>query len=393
MRKYWIPSLIFILAAVTPDLSARVPTLALPPDQRPAPPASTAAQPLLPQSFAGWEAPDGSKPFTDPAQADQANAAALKEYGFSDGLANTYTRDGEKLTIKALRFVDGSGAYGAYSYYRQSNWPKEEVGTGGASFHNRVMFWVGNIVIDAQFPHISAMSGSELRELAATLPVPAGNKALAPPILSNLPHTDPSMRPDGQSTHYALGPASYTGSGGVLPANLVGFDHGAETATATYKLRSGPATLTVINYPTPQMAASEEKAISAYIKSGVPPGGTQDHLSKALQESNPASIEVRRSGPLVAIVSGDAITDEAHKLVTSVHYQADTANLPGTGSNEAQKTAQLIIGIITLVVVMFCAALGVALFLGGGRAAYRFARGKPLSSMHDAEFTSLDLRE
>jgi hypothetical protein len=46
-----------------------------------------------------------------------------------------------------------------------------------------------------------------------------------------------------------------------------------------------------------------------------------------------------------------------------------------------------------LVVVMFAAAVGVALFLGGGRAAYRFLRGKPLSSVHDAEFTSLDLRE
>ena len=41
--------------------------------------------------------------------------------------------------------------------------------------------------------------------------------------------------------------------------SLVGFEHGAETATATYKLRSGPATLTVINYPTPQMAAAAGK--------------------------------------------------------------------------------------------------------------------------------------
>ena len=387
MRKFWIAPFLITIAFWTPGLLAKTLVRPLPLVKEP-----LHAGSLLPSSFSGWEGAPGAKSTTDPAEVDAANAAALKEYGFNEGMVDTYTRDGETLTIKALRFEDASGAYGAYSFYRQSNWPKEDVGTGGASYHNRVLFWVGNVVIDATFSQISAMSGSELRDLASMLPVPAGNKALAPPILASLPHTDPLMRPDGQSTHYALGPAGYAGSGGVLPAGIVGFDRGAETATATYKLRSGPATLTIIDYPTPQMAAAQEKVISAYIAQGKGPGAKQP-FTKALQDSNQAAIEVRRSGPLVALVTGDAITDEAHKLVTSVHYEANTANLPGTGSNEVQKTAQLIIGIISLVVVMFLAALGVALFLGGGRAAYRFARGKPLSSMHDAEFTSLDLRE
>jgi hypothetical protein len=234
------------------------------------------------------------------------------------------------------------------------------------------------------------MSGSELRELASTLPVPSGNKSMPPPILFNLPQKDL----DGQTTHYALGEAGYVGSDpakdavGVLPPQLVGFDRGAESATATYKLRSGPAVLTVINYPTPQMAAAQEKAIVAYLKAGNSP---QRPWTKALQDSNPAAIEARRSGPLVVVVSGDAITDEAHKLLTSVHYEADTASLPGPGSNDVQKTAQLLLGIVTLVVVMFVAALILALFLGGGRAAYRYARGKPLSSVHDEEFIRLDL--
>jgi hypothetical protein len=32
-------------------------------------------------------------------------------------------------------------------------------------------------------------------------------------------------------------------------------------------------------------------------------------------------------------------------------------------------------------------------FLGGGRALYRIARGKPASSVYDVEFISLNLRE
>jgi hypothetical protein len=347
---------------------------------------------LLPASFSGWQTGSASKPVTDPSQADAANAAALREYGFTDALLNDYTRDGETLKVRALRFVDASGAYGAYSFYRQTGWPKEQVGTGAASDNNRVLFWIGNVVIDSQFSHISAMSGSELRELAAALPVPPGNKSLAPPILASLPQKDM----DGQSTHYALGPAGYTGPSGsanpegVLPPGLVGFDRGAETATAAYKLQSGPAMLTIINYPTPQMAEAQEKAIAAYLKAG---NSAQHPFTKPLQDSNPTALEVRRSGPLVAVVSGDPIADDAHKLLASVHYEANISSLPGQQNNEIQKTAKLIVAIITLVVVMFVAALLLAIFLGGGRALYRHLRGKPVSSVFDEEFIRIDLSD
>src|SRR6476646_8988319 len=118
-----------------------------------------------------------------------------------------------------------------------------------------MLFWKGDVMMDATFSHVGPMSGSELRELANQIPMPMGNKSLAPPILSSLPRG----ALDGQSTHYAVGPASYSGSGGVLPAYLVGFDRGAEAVTASYSLRSNPAVLTLIDYPTPQMAAAQEQ--------------------------------------------------------------------------------------------------------------------------------------
>ena len=381
----------FILFLTVAIASSAAPQAAAPAKQPAAQPAKTISAakpdvPLLPDSFAGWEATSSAKPVTDPAQADTANAAALKEYGFTDALLSDYTRSSDTLKLKAFRFVDASGAYGAYSFYRHSGWPKAEIGAGAASDNNRVLFWVGNIVVDAEFSHISPMSGSELRELARTLPVPAGNKSLAPPILYNLPQKNM----DAQTTHYALGPAGYAGSGGVLPPELVGFDRGAEAVTATYNLGSGPATLTVINYPTPQMAAAQEKTISAYLKAGNSP---QHPFTKPLLDSNPTVLEARRSGPLVAVVSGDPIQDDSRRLIGLVHYEADMSAIPGGGDTEVQKTAKLVIAIITLVVVMFVAALMLAGFLGGGRALYRFLRGKPLSSVYDEEFTRLDLSD
>ena len=341
---------------------------------------------LLPDSFAGWVAADAPKTVSDAAQADQANAEALKEYDFTDGSLANYKRSGETLSLRALRFHDASGAYGAYSFYRQNGWPKEEIGAGATSNHNRVLFWVGNTVVDANFSRIGPMSGAELRELAGQLPLPDGTRAMAPPILSELPKD--SLDP--QTTHYALGPAGYTGAGGVLPPELVGFDRGAEAVTANYSLRSNPATLTLIDYPTPQMAAAQESKIRAYIKAG---SQALPAWPKPLVDSDQASLEVRRSGPLVAIVSGDAIPEESHKLLATVHYESDITSIPPPTESEVAKTGRLLIGIVTLVIIGASAAILLGFFLGGGRALYRIARGKPVSSVYDMEFIHLDLRE
>jgi len=47
----------------------------------------------------------------------------------------------------------------------------------------------------------------------------------------------------------------------VLPPELVSFDRGAEAVTANYHATLGTATLTIIDYPTPQMAAAQEMKI------------------------------------------------------------------------------------------------------------------------------------
>ncbi len=341
---------------------------------------------VLPDAFDGWETAEPSKSITDPAQVDPANAAALKEYGFNAAIVANYKREGETLSLRALRFDDASGAYGAYSYYRQNGWPKEQIGTGAASDNNRVVFWVGTTVVDASFSHVGPMSAGELREIARQLPAASGNRAILPPILASLPQS----RIDPQTTHYAVGPASYAGSGGVLPSSLVDFDKGAETVTASYSLSSGPATLTLIDYPTPQMAHAKVDAIRAYLKAG---NQAQPPWPKPLTDSDRASLEVRDSGPLVAIVSGDAIPDESHRLLELVHYEADVTAIPQPVESEIAKTGKLLLGITVISVVGGSAAILLGGFLGGGRALYRVARGKPASSVFDEEFIHLDLRD
>lgn len=349
-----------------------------------APIVNPAPAPLLAQEFAGWVQSAAPQIAADAVQADAANAAALKEYGFTSGETASYKRGDDTLQLRALRFGDTSGAYGAYSYYRQSGWPKEEIGSGAASDHNRVIFWLGTTVVDANFSRIGPMSGAELREVASHLPLAEGNKGVTPPVLSYMPKA--SL--DGQTSHYALGPAGYAGSGGVLPAGLIGFDEGAESVTANYSLRSGPATLTVIDYPTPQMAAAAESKVRGYIKAG---NQAQNPWPKPLADSDQASLEVRRSGPLVALVSGDAIPDESHQLLELVHYDADLISIPQPTESEVAKTSKLLLGIATITLIGSITAILLGVFFGGGRALFRVARGKPISSVYDEEFISLDL--
>jgi hypothetical protein len=363
------------------------------PQKKPAPMMVTAGPPapqkpktLLPDEFSGWVAAAPPKPVGDLAQLDSANAAALKEYDCIGGLTASYTRGDETLNVKALIFSDVSGTYGAYSFYRQNGWPKADIGTGATSDKNRVLFWKGNTVVDATFSHIGPMSAAELRELAEDLPTPQGNRSLAPPILAVLPQG--SL--DKQTTHYAQGPAGYAGSGGVLPPQLLGFDRDAETVTANYSLRSGPATLTLIDYPTPQMAEAQEKLIRDYIKAG---SKAQPSFPQPLQDSDQASLEDSRSGPIVVLVSGDAIPDESHKLLATVHYSPELVRIPQPGESEISKTSQFLMGVAMLVIIGCSAAVLLGFFLGGGRALYRVARGKPVSTMYEAEFIRLHLED
>jgi hypothetical protein len=92
-------------------------------------------------------------------------------------------------------------------------------------------------------------------------------------------------------------------------------------------------------------------------------------------------------------VSGDAIPEDSHRLLESVHYEADFTAIPQPTESEVVKTGKLLAGIAMLCVIGAGAAILLGGFLGGGRALYRISRGKPASSLYDEEFIHLNLRE
>src|ERR1051326_4521846 len=103
---------------------------------------------FLPQDFNGWKIETKSiKTGSDPAAVDPTDAPVLKEYGFSESETASYARDGRNMQVKAARFKDATGAFGAFSYYVQPQMRGETIGDKAASNNARILFYKGNILV------------------------------------------------------------------------------------------------------------------------------------------------------------------------------------------------------------------------------------------------------
>jgi hypothetical protein len=377
----------FPVLRVLPASVLLLSALVLPALAQSSPPPATAASPLLPKDFAGWNLSAPARESSAPETADAANAAVLKEYGFQQFASAHYANGDNKLNVRAIRFQDASGAYGAFTFYRRPNSIPEEIGRTAAWDGSHVLFWNGATLVDATLDHVTPMTASELRELAKDLPQPLGSANIAPPLPGYLPR----QGLDVGLTRYSLGPEAYARSGGVLPASLVDFAYSAEAVTANYSDRNGNGQLTLLIYPTPQLAAARLRDIDAFLKSG----NTQSTWPQPLAESRPESLLTRRSGPIIAVVSGSLPADVAHKLINQINYQADIVwNNPKGYIGDGSKVARLILGIFALTGILGGAAILLGLFLGGGRALYRVLRGKPASAFQEeTEFIRLNLED
>ncbi len=363
-----------------------IPAQAKPRAAKPAKPVESSPA-LLPDDFAGWQMNGPLRQSSEPQAADAANPEVLTECGFKQFAAAHYAMQGNQLSVRAILFQDASGAYCAFTFYRRPGSLEEQIGRTGAWDGSHALFWTGNILVDATFDHLTAMSAAQLRELADDLPKAVGNANIAPSLPGYLPHADLAAG----LTRYALGPESYAREGGVLPPALIGFDFSAEVVTATYKTRDGDGNLTLIAYPTPQIAAARLRTIDAFLKAGNTP---QAAWPEPLAQSHPDALLTRRSGPVVAITSGSFPAPAARTLLNQVNYQADIVwNNPQGYISDAAKVVRLFLGIFAIVAVLGGTALVLGIFFGGGRALIRVMRGKPASAVDDAEIIRLNLEE
>src|SRR5579862_9817116 len=342
---------------------------------------SNEASPILPQQFAGWQIRGSVQTSTDAAAADPTNAGVLKEYRFTDFASATYTRDdGRTLKIRAARFADASGAFGAYTFYLQPEMNAEEIGDRGSSLSPRVLFYRGHMLVDAQFSQMSPMSASELRELAGVLPRPRGSLANLPGFIEFMPRQGsvPNTR------KYAMGPAALAAMAPPVSADLVDFGASSEVRLARYNTPSGEATLMLISYPTPKLAVDHLRRIdpSQSPKAGVATIGCTNAFC------------YKRTGPFIAIAAGPASNGDVKSLLGMVNYEATVTWNENTYFDKNNNIGALLVNIIILCFILGAMAIVAGVAFGGFRILMkRWFPDKLFDRPEQMEFISLHLTE
>lgn len=339
---------------------------------------------ILPKQFAGWQIEGAAQASKDAAAADPTNAALLKEYGFTDCEAATYkSEDGRTLKIRAARFADASGAFGAYLFYVQPGMAKEDIGDQSASANPRVLFYRGQILVEAVFSRVSPMSPANLRELAGLLPRPSGNAGNLPPILAFMPHHGY----EANTEKYAEGPLGLGAISSPLPADLVDFSASPEVVLGQYSTPGGDATLMLIEYPTPALAAEHLRRIDAAHHAAPPQAGVA-----AIENVGP--FFDKRTGPIIAIAAGQLSQSDAQTLLGAVNYEASVTWNENTYFDKKNNIANLLVNIILLCIIVGAISLAAGVAFGGARVLLRrYFPGPVFGRADHTEFISLDLGE
>ena len=333
------------------------------------------AAPLLPAKFGPWQM-EGTG-CSDCLHPDEPVASVLKESGLIRSSQQTFVQpnSAETLKLEAYQFVDATGAFSAFTFLRgpaMKDLPADKrIGKGTATTGGgEYLVLSGTTVVRATASKARPGIVDELREMAVTLPKVGGPKGLSPLLPTYLP--EKGLEAD--SVRYALGPVGFQAMGGVVPGEIVGFDKAAEVVMARY---AGRGMLTLMLYPTPQIAGEHGRAIEAEMNRQGTAAGT---------------VKMRREGPLVLLTTGAWSAAEAKAMVEGIHLRNELTwnkQMPLEFHAEVQKTYSLLTSIAVFCGVGALAAVILGLFLGGGRAAIRVLQGKPAAS--EPEFLRIDL--
>ena len=355
MRRTFLSSILVILALVVPGI------------------AQQSNSDFLPKIFAGWDR-TAVQTSADPNQADPVNAALLKEFGFTDLNSATYTKGDRKINVKAARFADASGAFGSFLFYRTPEAAPETIGDDAFSNGTRVVFYRGNVLVDVTLDRVTPMTAGELRELANDLPLPTGSARNLP----SLPNYLPAQGLKGNKK-YVVGPIGLAKISEPLPDELLDFNAGAELIGADYSTDEGTARLTLISYPTPAIAGAQLRKIDA---------------------ANPSSTDGRsayytkRTGPLIAIVSGSVSPSDAKSLLASVNYEADVTWNQATHLTRSNNLGSLLVNVVLLLSVLLGISLAAGVAFGGLRIlAKKFFPDRVFDRTQDVEIIRLNLRK
>jgi hypothetical protein len=267
--------------------------------------AVAASAAVLPEQFGGYKK-------VARGVVDIADRPVWDEYGFQTAERADYEGAGSRVSVSVWKLKDTTGAHAA------AQWLQPD-----AIQH-------GNYVLRLD----GAVPETGLADLKSKL---AEVDRAASPTLSQFLPVKNRLR---TTERYILGPASLAKFEPRLPADLAGFNKGAEGQLARYRTEGGEAPLVLLSYPTPQIAGDRFRALEK------------------------RDLKARRHGPLVAVVF-DATPQAAEKLLASVAYQPNVSWSEHVPKNE--NPGDMILAICILAGALMAASVVLGLFFSGFR--------------------------
>jgi hypothetical protein len=334
MRRYWIlPA--FFLCTLSPAANA------------------ASKGPILPHAFGDWKAPMVNS-FT-PQNAElvtPTQAAVLREYGLAGIEQADYVQGKARLQATLYNMQDSTASYGAFTFLRTPEMHSAGVGDYSDVTATRALILRGNLLLEIRGENLAVMTA----DLAALQSAVAVRAEMGP-----YPSLDLHLPKDGltpNSQRYMVGPQALHALLPIASGDWAGFSHGAEAALGRYRLNREEATLLLVDFPTPQAAASELQSYGGSFTIN-PPEGT---------EAARNAVYARRDLTLIALVSGAHSQKIAGKILRHIGSGEEiTWNEPSFSAKSRPTDAQILVGIFTGTAILCAYALIVGLAFGGVR--------------------------
>lgn len=268
---------------------------------------------------------------SNPETVQPPDPALFEEYGFEGGERAPFG----PTTLTVWRFRDSTGAMAAYQFARPADARPvaSKLNKLAATTRDGAIYLFGNYVVQ-----VTGRIPEEDEIAQVYLALPKVEQGPLPVLSTYLP-------PDGlvpNSERYIVGPVSLQRFDPKIPPSQAAFHLSAEAQYGRYRSKGGEFGLAILNYPTPAIARERSDSIRAL------PG-----------------VVVKRTGPLVAVVTDSTDADSAERLLGKINYQAAVTLNERAPNHEVKSFARTILNYIAFagVIIGFCIVSGV-LFAG-----------------------------
>jgi hypothetical protein len=301
---------------------------------------------IWPDAIGAWHRTAVSKPVL-------ADGPLWDEYGLRESETASYENGSAKFTATAWRLQDSTGALAAYDWQRPGQSEPSKLAALAAETAGSLLLVHGNYLL----------SFSGYKPTTPELgPIVESLRNVDTTALPTLPGYLPSQDLVPGSERYITGPASLRKFNPGIPSSAAAFHLGAEAQLGVFHGPKGETVLTIFDYPTHQIAMQQAASL------GKIPGA-----------------EVKRSGPLVAVILFPPDPDAAERLLAQVRYRAEVTRdeyVPTLRDNIGNLVVTAFV--LTGLLLAFCVVSGLA--FGGFRAFLRrFRKGEDpdaLTTLH-----------